>query len=119
MTQLGQSWRGRTPAAIAFAVAVLAGSLAGAAQAVDTILLNGKILTLDARSSVVAALAIRDDRIVATGAAADVRAHAGASTRGIELGGRTVIPDLIDSHIHAIRAGHWFAVEIECPLEQN
>ena len=51
------------------------------------------------------ALAVRDGKIAAIGNSADIRALAGPSTRVIDLGGRTVIPGLIDSHIHAIRAG--------------
>ncbi len=85
---------------LASALAALALSLAGvapgAAQTAETILVNGKILTLDERSSVVQALAIRDDKIVATGATDDIGKLAGAETRVIELGGRTVIPGLID-----------------------
>jgi predicted amidohydrolase YtcJ len=99
---------------IALSVIVL--SLAGvppcAAQPADTILLNGKIVTLDERSSVVQALAIREDRIIATGASADIVKQAGARTRIVDLNGRTVIPGLIDSHIHAIRAGLKFSTEV-------
>ncbi len=51
------------------------------------------------------ALAVRDGKIAAIGSSADIRALAGPATRVIDLGGRTVIPGLIDSHIHAIRAG--------------
>ena len=76
------------------------GARAGAA---DTILLNGKIVTYDAAPA--EALAVRDGRIAAIGRSADIRALAGPGTRVIDLGGRTVIPGLIDSHIHAIRAG--------------
>src|SRR5262249_37033058 len=75
------------------------------AQNADTILLNGKIITLDARSSVVQALAIRDGRIVAVGTNDDIKKLAGSSTRTVDVGGRTVVPGLIDSHIHALRAG--------------
>ena len=60
---------------------------------------------------------MRGDKIAAIGSTADIRALAGPATRVIDLGGRTVIPGLIDSHIHAIRAGltymtevHWFGV---------
>ena len=52
----------------------------------------------------VEALAIRDGRIVATGTSAAMRKLAGPGTRTIDVQGRTVIPGLIDSHLHAIRA---------------
>ena len=107
-----RSWRGRMAIALASALVLLAGVPAGTAQPADTILLNGKILTLDERSSVAQAMAIRGDRIVASGASGDIVKLAGAGTRVIELGGRTVIPGLIDSHIHAIRAGLKFSTEV-------
>jgi predicted amidohydrolase YtcJ len=86
--------------------------LAGAAHAqpADTILLDGKIVTAD--SAPAEALATRGDRIVAIGRSADIRALAGPATRVIDLAGRTVIPGLIDSHIHAIRAGLTWATEV-------
>jgi predicted amidohydrolase YtcJ len=83
----------------------------GAAQQADTVLVNGKILTVDRTSSTREALAIRDRRIVALGTSADVRRLAGSTTRVIDLQGRTVIPGLIDSHMHAIRAALFFATE--------
>ena len=85
------------------------------APAPDTILINGKLVVYDGAPA--QALAVRDGKIAAIGDAAGIRALAGPSTRVIDLGGRTVIPGLIDSHIHAIRAGlsyttevHWFGV---------
>ena len=83
-----------------------------AAQAPDTVLLNGKIVTLDARSSVQQALAIHDGKIAALGRNADIRELAGPKTRVLDLGGRTVIPGLIDSHLHAIRAALSFTSEV-------
>lgn len=82
------------------------------AQAPDTILMNGKILTADATFSVHQALAIRGEEIAAVGTSADIRAMAGPATRVIDLGGRTVIPGLIDSHMHAIRAALSFSAEV-------
>jgi predicted amidohydrolase YtcJ len=82
------------------------------AQAPDTILINGKILTADARFSIHQALAIRDGKISALGTTAAIRASAAPSTRVIDLGGRTVIPGLIDSHMHAIRAALSFSTEV-------
>ena len=85
------------------------------ASAPDAILINGKLVIYDGAPA--QALAVRDGKIAAIGDASTIRALAIPSTRIIDLGGRTVIPGLIDSHIHAIRAGlsyatevHWFGV---------
>src|SRR6267143_150451 len=96
--------------AILAAACVAAG--AARAQSPDTILLNGKIVTLDAKSSVVQALAIRDGRVVAVGPNDEVKKLAGPNTRTVDVAGRTVIPGLIDSHIHALRAGLTYSVEL-------
>ena len=93
-------------------VLVVAGAAPAAAQAVDTILVNGKIVTVDAQSSIRSALAIRGGRIAALGADADIRRLAGPATRVIDLQGRTVIPGLIDSHMHATRAALSFSTEV-------
>jgi len=81
------------------------------AQDADTVLINGKILTADAQFSAQQALAVRDGKITAVGSTAQIRKLAGAKSRVIDLGGRTVIPGLIDSHMHAIRAASFFATE--------
>jgi predicted amidohydrolase YtcJ len=82
------------------------------AQSPDAILVNGKVVTVDDRFSLREALAIRDGKIVALGNSADLRKLAGPATRVIDLQGRTVIPGLIDSHMHAIRAALSFATEV-------
>src|SRR5258705_13929638 len=76
----------------------------------DTILVNGRLVVYDGAPA--QALAVRDGRIAAIGDSSGIRALAGPSTRVIDLGGRTVIPGLIDSHIHAIRAGLSYATEV-------
>ncbi len=81
------------------------------AQDAETIFINGKILTADAQFSTQQALAVRDGKIAAVGSTAQIRKLAGAKTRVIDLGGRTVIPGLIDSHMHAIRVASFFATE--------
>ncbi len=81
-------------------------------QAADTVLLNGKIITLDGSSAVAQAIAIRDGAILATGSDAEIRRTAGTRTHIVDLGGRTVIPGLMDSHIHALRAGLTHSVEL-------
>jgi predicted amidohydrolase YtcJ len=82
------------------------------AQEPDFVLVNGTILTVDARFSTHEALAVRGATIVAVGRSADIRQLAGSRTRVIDLQGRTVVPGLIDSHMHAIRAGQTFATEV-------
>jgi len=82
------------------------------AQTADMILVNGKILTLDERSSVQQALAVTDGRISSLGRSADIMKLSGRKTRVVNLRGRTVIPGLIDSHIHAIRAALSYSVEV-------
>jgi predicted amidohydrolase YtcJ len=81
-----------------------------APQPPDTILTNGKLVVYDGPPA--QALAVRDGRIAAIGDARNIRAMAGPTTRVIDLGGRTVIPGLIDSHIHAIRAGLTYTTEV-------
>ncbi len=104
---------------IALVFVVLTGIDAARAQtpapAPDTLLINGQLLVWDRAPA--QALAVHDGKIAAIGDTASIRALAGPSTRVIDLGGRTVIPGLIDSHIHAIRAGlsyhtevHWFGI---------
>jgi predicted amidohydrolase YtcJ len=83
---------------------------AARAQSADTILVNGKIVVYD--SAPAEALAVREGKIAAIGRSADIRALAGPSTRIVDLAGRTVIPGLIDSHIHAIRAGLTYTTEV-------
>jgi predicted amidohydrolase YtcJ len=94
------------------AAALVAAVRPAAAQEVDTVLVNGKILTVDSQSSVRSAVAIREGRIAAVGTDADIRRLAGPKTRTIDLQGRTVIPGLIDSHMHATRAALSFSTEV-------
>jgi predicted amidohydrolase YtcJ len=85
-------------------IALLAFTASAAAQNADLILINGKVVTVDDRFSIVQALAIRGQRIVAVGSNAVVEKLKGPTTRIVDLAGRTVIPGLIDNHAHWIRA---------------
>jgi urease alpha subunit len=101
---------------IAFAALMAAFGLTVAsparAQDADTVLVNGTILAVDAAFSTHDALAVRGGKIVAIGRTADIRKLAGSGTRTIDLNGRTVIPGLIDSHMHATRAALSFSTEV-------
>jgi predicted amidohydrolase YtcJ len=66
----------------------------------DLVLLNGKIFTSDAAHPYVQALAIRGERISATGDSAKILALVGPNTKLIDLGGRTVIAGINDAHNH-------------------
>jgi predicted amidohydrolase YtcJ len=59
----------------------------------DTILTNGKIITVDAQFSIAQAVAVRGDRIVAVGSNQDITRLAGPSTRRIDLGAAPSFPD--------------------------
>ena len=74
---------------------------------------TGKIVTVDPQFRIVEAMAIRDGRIVAVGTNADIAKLAGAATEQVNLGRRTVLPGLIDSHVHAPSASMY---EFEQPI---
>jgi predicted amidohydrolase YtcJ len=71
----------------------------------DLVLINGKVLTMDDKSSVVEAVAILDGKLLATGSNARVKSMAGTRTRVLDLAGKTVVPGLIDTHAHFKAAG--------------
>src|SRR5262245_20593462 len=78
----------------------------------DVIVRNGRIATQDERRSFASAVAIKDDRFLAVGADTEVMPYKGAATQVIDVGGRTVIPGLNDSHLHIIRGGLNYNLEL-------
>lgn len=88
------------------------GTQPSAPEPAELILLGGKITTLDESRPEVEAVAIRQGKIVATGAAAEVQRFAGTGTQTVDLKGRRVIPGLVDSHLHAVRGGRFYAAEL-------
>jgi predicted amidohydrolase YtcJ len=77
----------------------------GLAADADLILHNGKVVTVDPQFSIRQAVAIRGGKITAVGTDAAVLKERGAATRVVDLKGKTVLPGLIDSHVHALEAG--------------
>ncbi|MFQ6053240.1 MAG: amidohydrolase [Candidatus Bathyarchaeia archaeon] len=71
----------------------------------DLVLLNGKVVTVDADFSVAEAVAVREGRVLAVGSTAEIETLAGEGTEVVDLEGRTVLPGLIDSHIHMVGTG--------------
>jgi len=70
----------------------------------ELVLHSGKIVTVDAQFSIAQALAVREGKLVAVGSDEVVRRLAGPQTRQIDLAGATVLPGLIDSHVHPVAA---------------
>ena len=83
----------------AIAATVAAGAVAAPLPA-DLVLLHGKIHTEDATRSVAQALAVRGNTIVAVGTDQSITALVGPGTRTVDLGGRVVLPGIIDAHTH-------------------
>ena len=78
----------------------------------DLILTNGRFHTLDRSNPQAEAVAIADGRFLAVGAAAAVMRHRGDATRVVDLDGHTAIPGLNDSHLHLIRGGLNYNLEL-------
>ena len=76
-----------------------------AADTATLVLTGGRVWTGDPARPWAEAVALRDDRILAVGTAAEVAPLRGPGTRWIELGGRFVAPGFIDNHTHFDRAG--------------
>ena len=71
----------------------------------DLIVTNAKVLTMDAGCPRAEAVAIRAGRVQAVGTAAGMAALTGPETRVIDVGGRTVLPGFVESHLHLVLGG--------------
>ena len=78
----------------------------------ELILRNGRFTTLDRANPTASAVAIAQGRFTKVGDDREVMALAGPQTRVIDLGGRAVLPGLIDNHLHIIRGGLNFNMEL-------
>jgi hypothetical protein len=106
---------GGVSAAVALAVAV-ACTPAGPRpeQTADAIFTNGDIVTVDDARPSAEALAVKDGKILALGTRAEVeKAHRGAATKVVDLGGKALLPSFIDAHGHYINS---LAVANQCKL---
>jgi predicted amidohydrolase YtcJ len=72
-----------------------------AASAADTLYVNGDIVTINDAQPTAEALAVKDGRILAVGARADLeKAHKGTATNVVDLGGKALLPGFLDAHSH-------------------
>ncbi len=88
------------------------GADSGSGGDAEVIVTNGRFATLDAGRPAAASAAVRDGRFLAVGDERSVMAHRGPGTQVIDVKGRTVIPGLNDSHIHVIRGGLNYNLEL-------
>jgi len=90
--------------------------------AADLVIINGKIVTVDKKFSIVQAVATKDGKIIAVGKNEDIKELAGKNTKVLDLKGKTVLPGINDSHIHAV--AYWgtrppLAVDIGFPTVRS
>ena len=78
----------------------------------DVLVTNARVNTLDPKRPRAEAIAIKGDRIVAVGSAAELEPYRNMNTKVIDAGGRTVIPGLNDAHTHFIRGGLTYTNEV-------
>jgi predicted amidohydrolase YtcJ len=78
----------------------------------ETIIRCAKIATLDPENTALPAIAIRDGKVQTTGSDAEIEKYRGPQTKVIDAPGRTVVPGLYDSHLHLIRGGLNFNMEL-------
>jgi len=102
---------------IAVAAACMLAGVANAQNA-DMVVLNGKVFTADAGSSLQEGFAIRDGRFIAVGTSAAMRGHIGAATRVIDLQGLFVTPGLSDGHLHGVSGGPGIDLSTTRSLEE-
>jgi hypothetical protein len=81
-------------------------------ETADTIFINGKVTTLDQENREAQGVAVLGDHILCVGTDAEVMLFKGRETKVIDLQGRRAIPGLIDSHIHVIRGGLNYNMEL-------
>ncbi|MCX6497420.1 MAG: amidohydrolase [Arthrobacter sp.] len=71
----------------------------------DFVFINGRVFTVDEQFTVAEALAVRGDSILAVGASEEMDEYVGPTTEIVDLAGRSVLPGINDSHLHAIAFG--------------
>ncbi len=82
----------------------------------EMVLVNGNIVTVDAKQPRAQAVAIAGGRFLAVGSNDDIRALATARTRSVNLEGKTVTPGFIDAHTHPASSGRRHLREVDCDL---
>ena len=114
MSKMGLCFKTPPPAIRNMALAAMlmgTSSLAFAQDKADVILYNGQLITMDEQQPNAQALAVKGQHIIAVGNNEEIKKWSGQNTRKINLAGKTVIPGLMDTHLHGIRGGRTFLFE--------
>jgi len=80
----------------------------------DLVFLNGRVVTVDTDETVAEAVAIRGDLILSVGSTEEISAFIGGDTEVVDLSGRTLLPGLIDSHMHPGSYGAFKVRGVQC-----
>jgi len=102
----------------AMALIVLAAGQLWAAE-LEVVFFNGKIVTLDAAGTFAGAVAVKAGKILQVGSAEEIKKLAGPPTRMVDLGGKTVVPGLIDAHCHPMEAMMMKETWVDCRYPQT
>jgi len=78
----------------------------------DLIVLDARVSTQDEAQPEARAFAVRDGVFAAVGSEAEIERWRGAHTRVVRAGGRRIVPGLVDSHLHAVRGGRFYNLEL-------
>ncbi len=105
-----------------FALILLISAQVLSMEQADLILINAKVITVDAQDHISQAVALAKGQILAVGKEKEIRALAGPQSKVIDLRGKTVTPGLVDSHYHLLYYGMQFwpgFVNIRLPEAKN
>ncbi|WP_218952001.1 amidohydrolase [Amycolatopsis anabasis] len=107
MTGMTRRDAGKLFGAAVAAAAVSGGTAAASAEggAPDLVFVNGDVITLDPKCPTATAVAVRAGKIIGVGGDAETRALAGPRAEVVDLAGRTLVPGINDSHLHAAVTG--------------
>lgn len=83
------------------------------ARMTDLALINGKVVTINAKNELAEAVAVKDGKITAVGKTAEIKGLTGSGTAVIDLQGKTVTPGFIESHCHPSLAGPALVFEVD------
>ena len=97
-----------------FAFVLMPGAITLAQSVPDVIYYNANIVTLDAKGTTAKAVAVKDGKFLKVGGADEVKQLAGSATRMVDLGGKTVVPGLIDAHTHPVETMYLSTDFVNC-----